>query len=386
MQIIKFPFRIILLMLLPVSLVTSAQKKTQLRSSIQTVEVKKISLKPESWDFKPQTAEFVEYKSRPVIKLLTSDQLVMARAINFTNGIIEYDMEPLDPRFTSLYFRWKDFKENECFYFRTDRAGNPHANDAIQYAPFIGGVNLWDMLPGFQTNADFKKGEWNHVKLVVSGKQMRVYVNDMVHLALEVPMLEGNVTSGTIGFDGKVIISDLVIKYNEVEGLSSEAGTDLTNYDPRYLRKWQVSAPVTTAKGIDFSDDYAPNPETKWEDISAERQGLINLTRKFGQTVGRRIVWIKTDIYSDKVQDKVLHLGFSDEIWMKINGKPLYIDKNLYGTPMAKQPEGRCSLENSSIKVPFSEGKNQLMIGVANYFYGWGIVARFDDTEGIILE
>jgi hypothetical protein len=369
----------ILFILLLLSICAFAQKKN-------TNGVINILLKAENWEFKPQTVEFLEYKSRPAMKLLTSSDPVILKNFDFTNGTIEYDMEPLDPRFTSLYFRWKDPRDNECFYFRTKCAGNAQAIDAIQYAPLIDGVNLWDMLFHFQTNADFQKDNWNHVKLVISGKQMRAYVNDLSRPALEVPMLEGNVASGTLAFDGQVIISNLHVKHNSVEGLAPEAGIDPTASDPRYLRKWQVSEPITTAQNIDFSYEYIPNAQTKWEELSAERRGLINLTRKFGKTEGRRIVWLKTNIHSDKAQDKMLRFGFSDEVWVVINDKPLYMDKNLYNTPMAKEPDGRCSIENTSFMVPLKEGDNQLLAGVANFFYGWGIVARFDNLDGIRLE
>jgi hypothetical protein len=344
-----------------------------------------ISLNPESWQYIPNSAEFIVYKSRPSMKLLTSGDPAVLKNFDFTNGTIEYDFEPLDPHFTSIYFRKKD-KESECFYFRTQRAGDSQAIDGIQYAPTIEGVNLWDMLFHFQTYADFKKDDWNHVKLVISGKQMRVFVNNMTYPALEVPMLEGNVNSGTLAFDGKVIISNLIVKPKDLEGLSPEPGIDPVANDPRYIRKWLVNEPLVTDKGIDFSDEYAPKPETKWEAISAERRGLINLTRKFGKTTGRRIVWLKANIISDKDQDKTLRFGFSDEVWVMINNKPLYLDKNLYNTPMAKIPDGRCAIENSTIRIPLKKGENQLMIGVANFFYGWGIVARFDDLGGIQLE
>lgn len=361
---------------------TFAQKKKSFSSTDNDKTLKTISLQAEQWDFKPQSVEFAEYKSRPSMKLLTGD-IVVLKDLTFTDGTIEYDMEPVDPRFTAFYFRWTSAKESECFYFRTGRAGNPWAVDAIQYAPYIDGINLWNMLPHFQTRADFGKEDWNHVKLVISGRQMKVFVNNMQQPSLEVPILEGNVSSGTLAFDGKVIISNLVVKSNQTEGLPSTAGVDPTSYDPRFLRKWQVSSPITTEKGIDFNDTWVPNANTSWEDISAERGGLVNLTRKFGKTDGRRIVWLRTSIQSDKAQEKMLHLGFNNEVWVLINDKPLYLDKNLYGTPMAKQ-DGRCSTENACIKLPLKEGDNQIMIGVANYFYGWGIIGRLDDLNGVI--
>jgi len=377
----------IFLVLLLMSTITFAQKKKNITSSsnLQS-ETKTISLSSENWEFKPQSVEFIEYKSRSVMKLLNSNDPVVLKDFNFIDGSIEYDIEPIDPRFTSIYFRWKDSKENECFYFRTGSAGNPQTVDAIQYAPHLDGVNLWDLLPHFQASADFKRDTWNHVKLVISGKQMRAYINDMSRSILEVPMIEGNNTSGTVAFDGQAIISNLVVRHNATERLSPEAGIDTTSSDPRYLNKWHVCEPIIANKGVDFCDDYFPKPDTKWQAITSERHGLVNLTRKFGKTEGRRIVWIKTNIHSDKEQDKILHFGFSDEVWVMINKSPLYIDKNLYGTPMAKQPGGRCSIENTSFKVPLKQGENELMIGVANYFYGWGLVARLDNIEGILLE
>jgi len=367
--------------------VFTQQEKFQAASLPQdSTTVHDIALIPENWEFTPQSVEFPEYKSGPAMKLLTSSEPAVLKGMNFTDGTIEYDMEPLDPRFTSIYFRWQTSKENECFYFRTGRAGNPQAIDAIQYAPHLDGINLWDLLFHYQTNADFRKGEWNHVKLLISGKQMRAYVNDMTRPALEVPMLEGNTTAGTLAFDGQVIISHLQVTPRAVEGLAPEAGLDPLGSDPRYLRNWQVSEPITTDQNIDFSYEWVPNADTKWEAISAEHRGLVNLTRKFGQGDGRRIVWLKTGIRSEKDQTKILHFGFSDEVWVLINESPLYVDKNLYNTPMAKQPDGRCSIENTSFKVPLQAGDNQLMVGVTNFFYGWGIVARFDDLDGIRLE
>ena len=36
--------------------------------------------------------------------------------------------------------------------------------------------------------------------------------------------------------------------------------------------------------------------------------------------------------------------------------------------------------------MPLNSGDNELLIGVANDFYDWGIVARIDSLAGITLE
>jgi hypothetical protein len=364
----------LLLLLLPVS-AGAQQKKKAITVPLQAAH----------WNFKPGTVEFLSYKSVPAMKILNSADSAVLKNLDFKDGTIEYDMEPLDPNFTSFHFRRSSAAENECFYFRTAASGK---EGAVQYAPFLGGVNLWDMLFHYQNVAWFEKGTWNHVKLVVSGKQLRVYVNDSLHPVLEVPQLEGNTWHGALSFDGQVIISNLVVKPDQTGGLSPQEGVDITNNDARYLRKWLISPVITMAEKIDYSTGYFPTKETTWDTIRAERRGLINLTRKLGgaEKGVRRLIWLKTTIQSAVAQERTLHLGFSDEVWVFANGKYVYLDKNIYGSPLMKQPDGRCTVDNCSFKLPLAKGDNELLIGVANYFYGWGIIAQVDKLTDIVIE
>jgi hypothetical protein len=80
-----------------------------------------------------------------------------------------------------------------------------------------------------------------------------------------------------------------------------------------------------------------------------------------------------------------LDLGFSDEVWVFINHRYLYVDKNYYGAPIMKQPDGRCTIENTSFDVPLTEGENELLIAVGNFFYGWGIVARLRELTDLSI-
>lgn len=363
-----------LLYLLP--LFSLAQKKN---TAIQ------VPMQASHWSFRPGGVEFITHKSVPAMKILTTPDSAVLKELDFTNGTIEYDMEPLDPFFTSFYFRRSSKNENECFYFRTQEAGK---GDAVQYAPHLGGINLWDMLYEYQNAAWFATGQWNHVKLVISGKQMRVYVNDTAHPVLEVPRLEGNSWHGALAFEGQAIISNLVVKPDQTNGLRPEPGMDITDNDARYLRHWQMSAPITAPANLDFSLDWKPGKDAVWEPIQAERRGLINITRKFGAAPdrARRVVWLKTNLRSAVAQVRQVSLGFSDEVWIFVNGRFVFADKNLYGQPASKQPDGRCTIENASFSLPLIAGDNEVLVAVANNFYGWGMIARLDKFENLTFD
>lgn len=376
-------FRLVFYLLLSL-LSQSSLAQNKAKPSSTSSKATDVPLNAQNWDFKEGGVEFVTYKSRPVMKIKRSAGVVVLKNEAFTDGTIEFDHEILDSGFSSMYFHWQDSANNECFYFRGSNAGNPTAEAAVQYAPTVKGVNLWDLLFHYQTSADFKKGQWNHVKLVISGKQMLVYVNSSSKPTLQVPRLEGDGLTGTLAFDGAAIISNLVLKPNVVEGLSPLEGLDPINNDARYIRSWQVSRPIPFSIGQDVSDAVKPKEETVWKPIEAERRGLINLSRRFGRSEPfRRLVWLRAKIHSATSQTSRLHLGFSDDVWVFINGRPIYQDKNTYYFPIRKQPSGRISVENTSLTLPLKEGENELLIGVANDFYGWGIIARFERMDGI---
>ncbi|ANH79635.1 hypothetical protein A8C56_00390 [Niabella ginsenosidivorans] len=345
-------------------------------------------LRPEQWEVEPGKVEFTGSGDQSVMKITNAGTVARLKNIEFANGIIEYDVQLQEPGFASIYFRMQDMLETECFYLRGGRAGNPVAMDAIQYAPFLKGVNLWDLLPQYQAAAELYPDRPNHIKLVISGKKMLAYVNSSQWPALQIPLLEGNTIKGAIAFDGKVIISHLTIKPNETEGLSPEAGMDITNNDPRYLRSWKVSAPFEFPVGQELYSKLLPDSTVQWQPIHAERAGLVNLTRLLGggNYLKRQAVWLKVVLQVKKEQTKKMDFGFSDEVWVYLNGKTIYTDKNLYPEAMRKVPDGRISVENAQFELPLKTGDNELLIGVANNFYGWGIIARLGSMDGVVIK
>ncbi|MBO9591818.1 MAG: hypothetical protein J7599_02845 [Niabella sp.] len=345
-------------------------------------------LQPQYWVFEPGAAAFSGTGAQAAMTIMENGKVIRLKDLAFTNGVIEYDVQLQERGFASIYFRMKDLQETECFYLRGGRAGNPVAMDAVQYAPFLKGVNLWDLLPQYQAAADLYPDRSNHIKLVISGKKMQAYVNDRQQPVLQVPQLEGNTGTGTIAFDGKVTIRNLKIRKEDTEGLTPEAGMDITMNDPRYLRKWMASKPVDFAAGRDITIKNLPDSMEQWQSVAAERGGLVNLTRSFGggQFLNRQLIWLKVVLMAQGAQRQIMDLGFSDEVWVFLNGKMVYVDKNLYPEGLRKKPDGRLSIENASFLLPLQAGNNELLIGIANNFYGWGIIARLESMDGITIK
>jgi hypothetical protein len=317
----------------------------------------------------------------------------------FRNGTIEYDIE-LGAGFPGVTFRAsEDRKYGENFYLRYFGSTSPMARTTLQYATIIDGLSMWDLTDEYQAAATLRIPGWNHVRLVISGRQMKAYVNDMTRPCLVVPELEGSLEEGAILFGGgRIMLANLVLKPDVIDGLNPEPGLQLTSNDSRYLRHWEVTGPMEFAYGQEVVHGYPfignravesqlPDSTATWVPVSAGAREVVNLSRNFGMAAnnGRRLAWLRTTITSEHEQERLLHLGFSDEIWLFVNGQIVYVDKNHFGSPGQKFPSGRCTIENASVRLPLRQGKNEVLIALANYFYGWGVIARLDDTSGLIL-
>jgi len=359
----------------------------------------KIAMEPGNWEYDTASIKFITHRNVKAAYISNGNRLFLKNQ-KFSNGTIEYDVE-LGRGFPGIVFRLSDDRKNgDNFYLRYfGGASSPENRTTLQYAAVIDDMSIWDLTDEYQSGAALNLSGWNHVKLVISGKQMKAYVNDMSRPALIVPELEGGLSEGHILFSGgQVTIANLVLRPDVVDDLPAAPGY-ISNYnDTRYLRHWEVSTARELPQGKDIilslpymggtpAKAELPDSTTQWTLINAESRGMVNLTRKFGrvENTTRRLAWLKTTITSDHAQERMLSLGFSDEIWLFVNGQLLYIDKNHFGTPAQKFPRGRCTIENTTLKLPLQQGKNEILIGLTNYFYGWGIIARLDDVDGIHL-
>lgn len=115
-----------------------------------------------------------------------------------------------------------------------------------------------------------------------------------------------------------------------------------------------------------------PGASQEWKTISTERNGL---SREYGRPLpepNRAVAWLKTTITSYRKQTKKLDIGWTRELWLFVNGKAVYADKNIFESEEArKYPDARCSLENDSFTLPLEAGDNEVAVAIANNFFGW---------------
>lgn len=346
-------------------------------------ERKQIPMTPDLW----QTDTGVFEKIQGVDAIALRQGMASPKGVTVRNGIIEFDVQPFAMG-TGLAFRRRDDNNFEYFYIRPN-GKCAQSNDCLQYAPQTRGVLLWDVFPQYQAPAPIRDGEWNHIKIVLSGQRMNIYVNREKAPSLKIGRLEGDSSEGTLSLQGPGYFANFSVTADATEGLAPDAEADPTANDPHFLRDWQLSATSELPMGKDPSFEDMPAASAGWMPFTAERGGLVNISRQYGlplERPRRSLAWIKTSISSDKPQSIKTSIGWVREVWVFVNGKLVYSDKNLYMPASArKTPDGRCSLENGSFQLPLNAGNNEIAIAVATNFYGLAVILRPDDVTGLQL-
>jgi hypothetical protein len=317
---------------------------------------------------------------------------VLVGAPQFENGTIEFDVKPVGEGIPGIRFRQREDGTAEEFYLRPGPDCRA-SQDCIQYTPVSHGTIQWDLFPEHQKPAPLLESDWNHIKLVVSGRRLNVFVNDAPRPTLAVGHLESESAKGGLEVRGPAIFANLTVTPDAVEGLPPQALPDPTDSDRRYLRNWLVSPFTSLADGATPRFSEMPATPSSWSKIAAERHGLINLSRRYGSPTDKSlgaVAWLKTVVHSDRSQSKHVAIGWAREVWVFVDGKPVFSGSNLYYPPEARRtPDGRLSLENGAFDLPLKPGDNEIEVALSNNFpgglrhYGWGVELRLDDRTGL---
>ena len=329
-----------------------------------------------------------------IIMLKSGD--VALNGLSFRGGTIEFDMKPLAQDTPGIRFRQRDPQNAEEFYIRSFPDCRAE-NDCIQYSPVINGFMLWNVYPEYQRRAPVFENGWNHVRLVISGKRMNVFLNDSVTPTLAVGELLGNTSQGGLELYGPADFANLVITPGKTDGLSPTPLADKVGTDPGIVHSWQLG-PLTPLH-YGSTPVYAERPQDLklWKTIRSERFGIVNLNRQYSASeVPASITWLRTGVESDREQVKNVSLGWIGQAWIFVNGSLVTSGKNFYYPDSERRhPDGRLSFENGSFPIPLKRGHNEVLIalyssvhdegGRSRTAYGWGLSMRYDDLRGLRL-
>jgi hypothetical protein len=324
--------------------------------------------------------QFGEFLGRRAVYLPSG--LLAVKDANFRDGTLEVDVAS-KPRglFIGLAFRIESEANMEVVYLRPGASGT---REAVQYTPRLNGDAIWQLLNSSheKATAHIPENQWIHMKIVIDGRTCRLFLNESKVPTLTVTNLRRGDSKGGIGLwslAGGGYFSNL-----RCEPLPDRK--PLPNLPPfkraGLLSDWELS-PAFDASDVDAST--YPASISEWEKVHAENPGFVLVNRyrsspamfpmpsreemQKGRVKGAKVVIARTQISSVKGDKKILKIGYSDDIVVYLNRKPIFSGKNALSY-RNDDSLGTFGL-NDETHIYLNPGDNELLVAVTEYNGGW---------------
>lgn len=330
-------------------------------------------------------AKVVEHNGRE--SLYIEQGLAFLKGIELADGVIEVDMTTSsNPRvFARVAFRVQSPEEYEEAYLRLHKSGSP---DAIQYAPVFNGVAAWQLHgPGDGwAMASFDKNSWVPFRLEFEGRVVRIFAGKTERPVL-VTRLRREQRSGSFGVAALFGAYFSNFRYTRWPARSVDVADPET--PPGTIRQWELSSRAFEVSVDRSRLERAPRGEESWKSVSSEPSGLVNISRYHKSPnllpeSGRQVLvgaYARVGIESKQAQVKKLLFGYSDDVAIFLNGKPVFTGRSGFRSrdPLFQGVIGY----HDAVFLDLKQGANELIFAVADAFGGWGLMARFADMRGI---
>jgi hypothetical protein len=341
-------------------------------------------------------AKSVEYQGRKSVYL--DGGAAVLNDFEMRDAVIDVDVAtPASRGFFGIQFRvTSDGANAEWIYLRQHKSGLP---DAMQYTPVLKTGANWQLYngPGFTGAVDIPKDVWFHLRLEVVGAQAKLYVKDMEKPALVMNDLKSGVQKGEVALyvlTGATYFSNFQIRPTPDAPWERHEPA----MPPGILTKWSLS-PSYDALTRNLERPLAPSETDAitWQDVAAEPPGFVVLYRyreaphpivsfqkdfskRLEPQPGMKVLYARTTIESDREQVKKLHIGYSDDVSVFLNGKILFRGRSAQNF---RDPGflGIVDPEDDTVYLPLKKGRNELMLAVSELGGGWGFICRLEDFE-----
>jgi hypothetical protein len=165
-----------------------------------------------SWRAVNRNAELINDGNRKAVQLnaVPGDGLLILEGSTFTAGVIEFDVKGknvLQQSFVGFAFHIRDEKTYDAVYFRPFNFMNADTSRRSRSVQYISHPQYtWDKLradhPGKyenKVNPVPQPDDWFHVKIVVEGNSITVFVDNSSQPSLSVQQI-GDLGEGKLGF------------------------------------------------------------------------------------------------------------------------------------------------------------------------------------------
>jgi hypothetical protein len=386
--------------------------------------------------FSAAAPQFGEFLGSSAIYLPSG--LITVKGANFRDGIVDVDVASKPGSlFIGVAFRIESEANLEMIYLRP---GVSDTTEAVQYTPRLNGDAIWQLLNTNheKASAHIPGNQWIHMKLVVEGRTCTLFLNESNVPTLTVTNLRRGDSEGGIGLwglGGGGYFSNL--RYEPLP--DRKPLPDLAPFQRAgLLSDWELS-PAFDASDVDAG--AYPTSISKWEKVYAEDPGFVLVNRyrtspamfpmpsreemQKGRAKGAKVVFARTQVSSVNGGEKILKIGYSDDIVIYLNGKQIFSGKNAlsYRTDDSlgtfglndethihlnpgnnellvavteynggwafecelSESDPNHALENGSFTLPLEAGDNEVAVAMGNNFSGWGLKLRVTDPEGVHL-
>jgi hypothetical protein len=344
----------------------------------------------DTWEFNNNAAITIgEFQGKSDV-LSISNGIALVKDSDFTNGIIEYDVYngSTGTEYAGPIWHAQDLQNFEVIHTRNNRNNTPYA---VHYYPFnnnLGNIQLY-YGQGHNATVNLPVDQWSHVKLVISGSQGELFIDDMTTPVLFIDNAVGGFTQGQVGLFGNYNVQEEVHFANfDVQPTAEPpalVGTPSEFIaDPGIIRTWSVSEPFDKTEELEGYYLVPKNWQThNFQAFTADRDGRANLAQMQSTPQGKKSVFARAYVVSQKEQVKKFSLGFTNDVIVFVNGKRVYSANDRFGT--RDHAFIGTSGYTDNIYIPLVPGDNEIWTVVSASFVGFGVMGKFEDTTDITI-
>ena len=302
--------------------------------------------------------------------------------VEFGDGVIEFDLAVTGARsYPGILFRIRPDGSWERFYIRPHRAGSepvPLYSDVVQYVAAFNRVDSWQLYNGEGKTAAavIKRGNWFHVRVEARGEQARIFLNNAETPALQVDRLTHGARQGGIGLlgpaDGSAYFANF--SYRADDRLEFDLPRPF-NPVPGVIGVWEVSRSFPALQiDMEKTPEQQGLADPGWQAVSADADGLVDISRFHPRSGGPDLVFAKTRIFAETEKQMKLNLGYSDFVSVFLNGRLIYNAASPY---QGRDPSFLGIVGYfDALYLPLRKGANELLLAVAELSGGWGFKAQ----------